>query len=380
MDFRYTDAELALRDKVRKLAQGTLAPLAHEADESDELTPAVTQALAKAGLFKYMVPKEYGGEGIKVTNVCLIREELCKVSSKADATFAMQGLGSYPITLAGSEAQKKHYLTKVAAGDAIAAFAITEPEAGSDIANMKLAASHSGDGYVLNGIKKYISNAGFASFYCTFAKTDPKAGGRGVSAFVIDRGSPGLDDSTKVPVLAPHVLGEVKYNNCRIPASALLGAEGQGIKIALSTLDVFRTTVSAAVLGMAEAAYAAAVRYVKQRPAFGQTLADFQSTQFKLAEMATSIEAARYLTYYCAWLKDSGKEQVITEASMAKLFATEMAQKVVDEALQLHGAAGLVRGSLTEKLYREVRQPRVYEGSTEVLKVTIARQLLKDAE
>ncbi len=378
MDFRFTDEELALRDRVRTLARETLAPIAHEADESPDLTPAVTQALARQGLFKHMVPKEYGGLGIRVTQVCIIREELSRVSSKADATFAMQGLGSYPITLAGSDAQKKRYLPRVAEGSAIAAFAITEPDAGSDVASMKMTAARNGDSYTLSGVKRYISNAGHAHFYCTFAKTDPNAGTRGISAFVVDRDAPGLDDRVKVPVLAPHVLGEVRYNNCRVPKASLLGAEGQGIKIALSTLDVFRTTVGASVLGMAEAAYEAAVAFAKRRQAFGQKLADFQATQFKLAEMATGIEAARYLVYYAAWLKDSGKEQVITEASMAKLFATEMAQRVVDEALQIHGAQGLVKGSLTEKLYREVRQPRIYEGSTEILKVTIARQILRD--
>jgi alkylation response protein AidB-like acyl-CoA dehydrogenase len=377
MDYNLSPEQQALQQRVRRLAQEKLAPLAHEADEMDDLHPGVTKALIQEGLFKYMAPKEYGGNGISVINICILREELSKVCAQADSTFAMQGLGSYSITIAGSDEVKRRYLPKVASGEAIAAFALTEPQAGSDVANLQTTATLDGDHYVINGTKRYISQCGFASFYTTFLKTDPAAGTKGISAIVVDKGTPGLDTSEKVKLLAPHVNGQVLYRNVRVPKSQLLGTPGAGMRIALSTLDVFRTTVSAAVLGMAEAAYAAAVKRAKERRAFGQPLADFQATQFKLADMATGIEAARHLIFWAAWLKDSGTPQVIQQASMAKLFATEMAQRVVDEALQIHGASGLEKGSVVEKLYREVRQPRVYEGSTEILKIVIAREILK---
>ncbi len=377
MDYRFGPEELELQARVRKFANEKLAPLADEADESDSLTPAVTKALAESGLFKYVIPKAYGGADIKVTNICIIREEMGKVCAQADATFAMQGLGSYAISLAGTEEQKRKYLPKVASGEYLATFALTEPEAGSDPAALKTSAVRQGDHYILNGHKKFISQGGEADIYLVFCKTDPAAGSKGTSCFVIEEGTPGFDTSTKLRTLGPHCLGAPKFINCKVPAANMVGKPGDGVKLALSTLDVFRTTVAAFSLAMAEAAYSEAVRYAKGRSVFGQPLVEFQATQFKLAEMATQIEAARHLTYYSAWLKDQG-ERVTVPASMAKLFTTEMAQKVVDEALQIHGGNGLLRGSKIERLYKDVRMPRIYEGASEVLKLIISRGILKD--
>lgn len=377
MDFQPTPDDQELRDRVRAVAQTQLAPLAPTADESDGLTPEVTAALSEAGLFRYVVPEAYGGTGIRATNVCIIREELGRVSTQADTTFAMQGIGSYGISIAGSEKQKRKYLPKVAAGEHLATFALTESEAGSDVASIQATARLDGDSYVINGQKKFISQSGHASFYLVFCKTDPAAGARGISVLIVEAGTPGFDTSESIGVMGPHALGAPRFSDCRVPSSNLIGEPGQGIKIAFATLDMFRATVGAFVLGLAQTAFHAAIRYAKERRAFGQTLADFQSVQFKLADMQTEIEAARYLVYHAAWLKDQG-QPVTAAASMAKLYATEMAQRVVDEALQIHGGTGLIRGSLIERLYRAVRQPRIYEGASEIQKLTIARHILSD--
>ena len=290
----------------------------------------------------------------------------------------MQGLGSYPITLGGTHEQKARYLPPVARGESIAAFALTEPHAGSDVLSMTTEGVPDGDDWVLNGRKKFISQAGDASTYTVFAKTDPGQGSRSLSAFIVERGTPGFDDSQRLELLAPHPIGEPVFDDCRIPQGNLIGERGQGLRLALGTLDTFRTTVAAAAIGMAVAAYEAALDYARNRPMFGQQLSDFQATQFKLADMAVSLDAARLLAHRAAWLKDSGRETIIKEASFAKLFATEAASRIVNEAVQIHGGAGLEKGNRVERLYREVRALTIYEGTSEIQRQTIARQLLRE--
>ena len=335
--------------------------------------------LAESEMLRYTVPEEYGGFGVRVTNLCIIREELARVSAQADTNFIMQGLGSYPITLGGTHEQKSRYLPPVARGESIAAFALTEPHAGSDVISMTTEAVPDGDDWTLNGRKKFISQAGDASTYTVFAKTDPGQGSRSLSAFIVERGTPGFDDSRRLELLAPHPIGEPVFDDCRIPQGNLIGERGQGLRLALGTLDTFRATVAAAAIGMGVAAYEASLDYARNRSMFGQQLSDFQATQFKLADMAVSLDAARLLAHRAAWLKDSGRETIIKEASFAKLFATEAASRIVNEAVQIHGGAGLEKGNRVERLYREVRALTIYEGTSEIQRQTIARQLLREA-
>ena len=378
MDFAFTPEQQALKDSTRRLAEERIAPVAEEADESGTVHRGLMDILAESELLRYTVPEDYGGFGVRVMNLCIIREELARVSAQADTNFIMQGLGSYPITLGGTHEQKDRYLPPVARGESIAAFALTEPHAGSDVLSMTTEGVPDGDDWVLNGRKKFISQAGDASTYTVFAKTDPGQGSRSLSAFIVERGTPGFDDSQRLELLAPHPIGEPVFDDCRIPQGNLIGERGQGLRLALGTLDTFRTTVAAAAIGMAVAAYEAALDYARNRPMFGQQLSDFQATQFKLADMAVSLDAARLLAHRAAWLKDSGRETIIKEASFAKLFATEAASRIVNEAVQIHGGAGLEKGNRVERLYREVRALTIYEGTSEIQRQTIARQLLRE--
>jgi acyl-CoA dehydrogenase len=378
LDFNLTPDEQELQQRVRTLAREQIAPLAAEVDETNQVSPELMRILAGANLLRYTVPQEFGGYDIRVMDLCIIREELAQVCGQADTNFIMQGLGSYPITLGGTPEQKSRFLPPVATGEAIAAFALTEPHAGSDVLSMKTSAVRQGGEWVLNGSKKFISQAGDATVYTVFAKTDPEAGSRGISAFIVEKGTAGFDDSRRLKLMAPHPIGEPVFTNCRIPSVNLIGQPGHGIRLALGTLNTFRTTVAAAAVGLGQAAYDAALKYAKERTMFGQTLSDFQATQFKLADMAVSLEAARLLCYRAAWLKDSGQEDVIKEASYAKLFATEAASRVVNEALQIHGGAGLEKGNRVEQLYREIRALTIYEGTSEIQRQTIARQLMRE--
>ena len=378
MDFAFTPQQQGLKDSTRRLAEERIAPIAEEADESGTVHRGLMAILAESELLCHTVPKDYGGFGVKVMNLCIIREELARVSAQADTNFIMQGLGSYPITLGGTHGQKARYLPPVARGESIAAFALTEPLAGSDVLSMTTEGMPDGDDWVLNGRKKFISQAGDASTYTVFAKTDPGQGSRSLSAFIVERGTPGFDDSQRLELLAPHPIGEPVFDDCRIPHGNLIGQRGQGLRLALGTLDTFRTTVAAAAIGMGVAAYEAALDYARNRPMFGQQLSDFQATQFKLADMAVSLDAARLLAHRAAWLKDSGRETIIKEASFAKLFATEAASRIVNEAVQIHGGAGLEKGNRVERLYREVRALTIYEGTSEIQRQTIARQLLRE--
>jgi acyl-CoA dehydrogenase len=378
MDFAFTTEQSELQQRVRRLAEDKIAPIAEEADESPTVHAGLMAILANDGLFQYCVPKEYGGVGVRVMDLCIIREELARVSVQADTNFIMQGLGSYPITLGGTDEQKTKYLPPIARGESIAAFALTEPHAGSDVLSMKTEAHLDGDDWVLNGQKKFISQAGDASTYTVFAKTDPGEGSRSLSVFVVEAGAAGFDDSKRMDLMAAHPIGEPRWKDCHIPQANLIGERGRGLRLALGTLDTFRTTVAAAAIGMGQAAFEASLDYAKNREMFGQNLSDFQATQFKLADMAVSLDAARLLAHRAAWLKDSGQESIIKEASFAKLFGTEAASRIINEAVQIHGGAGLEKGNRVERLYREVRALTIYEGTSEIQRQTIARQLLRE--
>jgi acyl-CoA dehydrogenase len=341
--------------------------------------------LGAAGLARHAVPSAamVGTPGFDVRAITLIRETLAWHDGLADFAFAMQGLGSGAIALAGSDELRARYLPAAAAGTAIAAFALSEPEAGSDVAAMRSRALRDGEAYVLDGAKTWISNGGIADFYCVFARTSPpevRADGShsasGISAFVVDAGAPGLRIAERIDVIAPHPLATLSFTGCRIPASQRIGEEGEGFRIAMRTLDVFRTSVAGAALGFAQRALDEALHHTAERQLFGRKLADFQLTQAALAQMATDIDAARLLTYRAAWLRDRGTA-VTKEAAMAKMTATESAQRVIDHAVQLFGGRGVVQGETVERLYREIRALRIYEGATEVQQLIIGRELLR---
>jgi len=327
------------------------------------------------------VPAAYGGarEQVDVRALALARETLACTSGLADFALAMQGLGSVPVSLYGSEAQKRALLPRVAAGEAIAAFALSEPDAGSDVAAMSATAVRDGSGWRLNGVKTWISNGPIADSFVVFARSGEAPGAKGISAFIVPAGTPGLDARESIPVIAPHPLGTVRLSDCRVGGDALLGEPGQGFRIAMGTLDLFRTTVGAAGLGFARRAMAEAVHRARERRMFGRTLAEFQLTQTKLGEMATAIDASALLIYRSAWTRDVQGTRVTREASMAKMYATEAAQRVIDAAVQLFGGLGVVRGMPVERLYREIRALRIYEGASEVLQLIIGDQVLRTA-
>ena len=334
--------------------------------------------LGSGGWFRYAVAGiEYGGKADQIDTraICLIRETLARHDGLSDFCFAMQGLGSGAISLFGTPDQKRAYLPGVSSGEMIAAFALSEPDAGSDVAAMSCRATLENDHYVLDGVKTWISNGGIADFYVVFARTGD-AGSRGISAFVVDANTPGLEIAERIEVIAPHPLAKLEFRNCRVPKNRLIGEPGQGFKIAMSTLDVFRTSVAAAALGFARCALHESLGRATSRTMFGGRLADFQLTQAKLADMATAVDSSALLVYRAAWLRDSGK-RVTKEAAMAKMTATEEAQRVIDAAVQIFGGLGVTRGQVVESLYREVRTLRIYEGATEVQQMIIARELLK---
>lgn len=352
----------------------------HDLDEVDAHCRRLVRLLGEAGWLRYCVPAEYGGvANLDVRSLCLCRETLAYTSGLADFVFAMQGLGSGPITLFGSESLKERYLPAVAAGEAMAAFALSEPNAGSDVAAMTTSAVKEGSSYILNGVKTWISNAGLASHYVVFARTEDAPGPRGLSAFIVDADAKGLTVSGRIAVSAPHPLGTLQFDNCRVLAGQMLAGPGDGFKVAMGTLDVFRSTVGAAALGFARRALDEALRQSRRREVFGKHLSDFQLTQAKLADMAVHIDAAALLIYRAAWTKDRNPEGSVTrEAAMAKLFATEEAQKVIDQAVQIFGGLGVVSGTTVEGLYREIRSLRIYEGTSEIQKLIIAANLLKE--
>ena len=374
----FTDAHRRLADELEAFVRGEIAPMPHDERDVDGACRELVRRLGAAGVLRLCVPAPYGGahERLDVRALCLARETLGRAWGLADFAFAMQGLGSGPISLFGSDALKERYLPPVARGERIAAFALSEPDAGTDVAAMQTTARRVDGGFVIDGTKTWISNAGIADHYVVFARF-PEAGERGYAAFVVDADNPGLRVSERIDVIAPHPLGTLVFDGCRVGADALVGEAGAGMRVALGTLDVFRTTVGAAALGFARRALDEAVRWTGERQAFGKPLRDFQLTRPRSAQMALEVDASALLVYRAAWTRDSGADRVTREAAMAKLYATEAAQRVIDAAVQLFGGRGVVSGAPVETLYREIRALRIYEGTSEIQKLVIAGQLLK---
>ncbi len=379
LDWPFFDApQRKLAADLEVWAHANLAHLDHAANV-DALCRDLVSRLGRDGWLKHCVPAAYGGasEQLDSRSLCVARETLARHEGLADFAFAMQGLGSGAISIAGSEALKRRYLPRVARGEAIAAFALSEPDAGSDVGAMTTSARREGEHYVLDGEKTWISNGGIADFYCVFARSGEAAGARGISAFVVDAETPGLEIAARIELIAPHPIASLRFTGCRVSAAQRLGEAGQGFKVAMQTLDIFRASVAAAALGFARRALDEALARAKGRKMFGQTLADFQLTQAAIADMATAIDSAALLTYRAAWLRDVKGARTTREAAMAKMVATESAQQVIDRALQIFGGLGVVSGYPVERLYREIRALRIYEGATEVQKLIIARETLK---
>lgn len=365
-----------LRRALSAWADAELAGI--DARDGDEAAWAVFRKLAARGVFRYTALRGLGGvrRRVQVRDLCVIRETLAAVSPLADTLFAVQALATWPLMAAGTPDQQATYLPGLASGRLMGAFALTEPDAGSDAAAVRLRARKRGDGYVLDGVKSLISNAGLASLYVVFGSTRPARKGNGLSAFVVESAAPGVVVKERLALISPHPIGTVGFEGCRVPASQLLGAPGNGLQIALGTLEALRCSVGAAATGMAARALAEAVRHATRRSQFGRTLSRFQAIRFKIADMATDLEAARLLVYQAAEAHDRDEDATGRKASMAKLFASEAAQRIVDEALQIHGGRGLVAGSVMERLYRDIRALRIYEGTSEIQRLVIARDVL----
>lgn len=345
--------------------------------DTDTACRELVRRLGAGGWLKVTAPGE-GNEKFDVRTLALSRETLAAHAGLADFVFAMQGLGAGPISLFGDTAQRAEWLPQTRAGKAIAAFALSEPASGSDVANIAMTARRDGADYVLDGEKMWISNGGIADLYIVFARTAEAPGARGLSAFIVRGDNPGLKIAERIPVIAPHPLALLRFENCRVPSSAMIGKAGDGFKIAMATLDIFRTTVGAAALGFARRAMAETMKRAATRELFGAPMSELQMVQGHLADMALEIDAAALLVYRAAWTKDQGVARITREAAMAKLYATEAAQRIIDTAVQLHGGAGVVSGHPVEVLYREIRALRIYEGATDVQKIVIARALLSE--
>ena len=373
----FTPEHRNLSQDLLKFVNLEIEPHAIEERDVDESARHYVGVMARAGVLDYSVAQEK-----KLDNraLCLIREGLAYSSSLADLAFVMQGLGTFAISQAARDHIREFWLGRAAGGKAIAAFALTEPDAGSDVAAIQTSAQLDGDAYVINGRKRFISNAGIADFYTVFARTGTREGGRSaLSAFVVGAKVPGFTVVERTALMAPHPIGELAFENCRVPAEDMIGNEGDGFGLAMETLDTFRASVGAAACGMARRALDESVRYASTRKQFGRLLVEHQLVQEKLADMSTELDAARLLVYRAAYLKDTTSARVTREASQAKLYATEAAGRIVDSAVQIHGGTGLVRGSIVERLYRDVRALRIYEGTSEIQKLVIASQLLKES-
>ena len=368
------DRHLALADRARVFGEEKLRATAQDESHPAARTREIVSSLAGAGLLRFAVAPPHGAMDLR--SLVAIREQLAYFSSLADTAFAMQGLGSHAVSRAGTDVQKNRWLPAIMGGDLLAAFAVTEPEAGSDLAGVRTRATAEGAVWRLRGVKTFISNAGIAGMYTVLARTGEGAEHRGLSMFLVDAEAPGIAVKPLEP-MAPHPLGEVRFEGT--PA-VLLGQESEGYRLALSTLEVFRPSVGAAACGLAARALEEAVRWAQARRQFGRALSDFQATQMALAEMHVDLEAARLLVRRAAWLKDRGAERIGAEGAAAKLFATEAAQRVVDRAVQIHGGQGVMRGATVERLYREVRALRIYEGTSEIQKLVIARHILKESK
>jgi len=362
--------------ELENFAASGLAGLAHGTEaEVDASCRELVRRLGRAGLLDRCCVMAPGGR-FDVRSLALSRDVLARHEPLADFAFAMQGLGTGPISIAGDERQRAAYLPPVMRGERIAAFALSEPQAGSDVGAIATTAARDGTGYVLNGTKTWISNGGIADHYVVFARTGEQKGGKALSAFVVDAGTPGFTIAERIRTIAPHPLATLAFENCRVPEGALLGQPGEGFRIAMGTLDVFRTTVGAAALGLARRALDEALRRCREREVFGKQLADYQLTQARIADMAVAVDAAALLVYRAAWTRDVLQRRVTREAAMAKLFATEAAQQVIDSAVQLFGGTGVVSGNVVETLYRDIRALRIYEGTSEIQKLVIAGAVL----
>lgn len=370
------DRHRALAEALEAWARSNLDRLDH-ADTDATCRNLVARLGADGFLVHSAVDPENNASSLDVRSLCLIRETLARHDGLADFAFAMQGLGTGAISLFGTSAQRTEWLTRTRAGEAISAFALTEPQSGSDVANSTMTATADGDQFVLNGEKTWISNGGIADIYTVFARTGEAPGAKGLSAFLVPADTPGLAIAERLETIAPHPLARLQFDDCRIPASALIGERGAGFRIAMSVLDTFRTTVAAAALGFARRALDEAVNRVTSRQVMGAPLFDLQMVQGHIADMAVDIDAAALLVYRAAWTKDMGAPRVSREAAMAKLFSTDQAQQVIDKAVQLHGGEGVKSGHIVERLYRDIRALRIYEGASDVQKVIIARQTIQ---
>ena len=372
----FTPEHRSLVQSVEQFVAQEIEPRASDEEDVERLAKDFVQLLAQAGILNYAIAESK----LDVRSLCLIREALSYSSSLADLAFVMQGLGTYAIARAAPDHVRDFWLSRVANGKAIAAFALTEPNAGSDVSAIQTTARRDGETYVIDGRKRFISNAGIADFYTVFAKTGTREDGRPVlSAFVVSSKMQGFRVVERTAMIAPHPIGEIAFDACRVPAEDMVGNEGDGFKLAMETLDTFRASVGAAACGMARRALDHSVRYAQARKQFGRLLAEHQLIQAKLADMITELDAARLLVYRAAYARDTTSDRVTREASEAKLFATEAAGRIIDSAVQIHGGAGLVSGTIVERLYRDVRALRIYEGTSEIQKLVIAGQLLKES-
>jgi alkylation response protein AidB-like acyl-CoA dehydrogenase len=372
----FDDEHRRLADELDRWAARELS--APHTGDLDAACRDIARRLGEAGWLRAVVPGRFGGarEHVDVRSLCLTRETLARHAPLADFVFALQGLGAGPVTFHGTDAQRTAILPGIAEGRQIAAFALSEREAGSDVAAMRATAARSDGGYVLEGEKTWISNAGLADHYLVFCRF-PEAGEKGYAAFSVHASNPGLEVTERLDTLAPHPLGTITLRNCHVPADALIGEAGKGLRVALGTLDVFRATVGAAALGFARRALDEALAHARERQAFGGPLADLQLVQARLADMAVEIDASALLVYRAAWTRDRGAERVTREAAMAKLYATEAAQRVIDDAIQLLGAQGVAGRGILAQLYKEIRALRIYEGASDIQRLVIAGTLIK---
>jgi acyl-CoA dehydrogenase len=377
MDFRRDEQERQLRERLESWKRHNPS-VEHDPDDLERDACGLARRLGTDGFMAYAISHQYGGvrETVQARDLCVIREELASHSALADVMFGVQALGSYPIVIAGTAEQKQKYLPPLATAENIAAFALTEPEAGSDAAAIRTRATKVSGGYRLDGSKCFISNAGIAHTYVVFASTEPNVGAKGISAFIVQADAPGFSVKEKTRLLSPHPIGVLSFDNCFVARQQMLGTDGEGLSIAFRTLDTLRSTVGAAAVGFARRALSEALAYSQSRRQFGRPIGDFQGIQFKLADMAADLEAARLLVYQAAWAHDMQDPELPLKSSIAKLFATEAAQRIVDQALQIHGGNGVVAGHIMERLYRDVRALRIYEGSSEIQKLVIAKSLM----
>ena len=381
MEHWFDKEQPTLRRQVRAWVKSYLGTAGDGQLDLESEACRLAKRLGQDGLMSYVVPGKFGGvrESVHARDLCVIREELAWGSALADVMFGVKALGTSPIALAGSEEQQRHYLPPLAKGERLAAFALTEPNAGSDVSTIGTRALRDTNGYRLNGVKHFISNAGIAHTYVVFASTQPEAKAKGLSAFIVESDSAGFTVKETTPLLSPHPIGFLAFDDCFVPQHRRLGGEGEGWKIAQRTLDTLRCTVGAAAVGFARRALEEAITYSRNRRQFGRALAEFQGIQFKLADMATELEAARLLVYQAASMKDHHHQEAPLKTSMAKLFASEAAQRIVDQSLQIHGGNGVVVGNILERLYCDVRALRIYEGTSEIQRLIIAKHLLRKA-